>query len=123
VSQPEPAETPAAIFATIDARLRADPSRAAGRNASYAFDLGGEGGGAFHIVLAGGTGRAGVGAPDRADITLSMTAADFVAMTLGQLDGTMAFIEGRIGIVGDIGLAVALGTVFADDPPAPDHGS
>jgi putative sterol carrier protein len=121
VPQAEPGETPASIFATIDARLRADPARAAGRSAAYAFDLGGDGGGMFHIVLADGVGRAGAGAPDQPDITLSMTAADFVAMTLGQLDGTMAFIEGRIGIVGDISLAVDLGAVFAADPPATGH--
>ena len=92
----EPVETPAAIFATIDARLRADPQRAEGREAAYAFDLSGNGGGLFHIVLAGGQGRAGAGAPDAPDVTLSMTAADFVAMTVGQLDGTLAFIEARI---------------------------
>jgi putative sterol carrier protein len=121
VAPAEPVETPATIFATIDARLRADPARAAGRSAAYAFDLSGESGGMFHIVLADGAGRAGEGAPDGPDVTLSMTAADFVAMTLGQLDGTMAFIEGRIGIVGDIGLAVDLGAVFAGDPPPPGN--
>ena len=122
MAQDELVETPAAIFAIIDARLRAGPARAAGRNASYAFDLSGEAGGQFHIVLEDGSGRAGVGAPDNADIAISMTAADFVAMTLGQLDGTMAFIEGKIGIVGDIGLAMALGAVLADDPPTPAAG-
>lgn len=119
VPQAEPVETPATIFATIDARLRSDPSRAAGRSAAYAFDLSGEAGGMFHIVLARGAGHAGAGAPDSPDITLSMAAADFVAMTLGQLDGTMAFVEGRISIVGDISLAMDLGAVFAGDPPAP----
>ncbi len=119
----EPVETPAAIFATIDARLRADPQRAEGREAAYAFDLSGNGGGLFHIVLAGGQGRAGAGAPDAPDVTLSMTAADFVAMTVGQLDGTLAFIEGRIGIAGDISLAADLGAVFAEDAPeaSPDQ--
>ncbi len=122
MAQAEAGETPATIFAAIDARLRADPSRAAGRTATYAFNLTGDGGGPFHIVFAGDEGRAGPGAPDNPDITLTMTAADFVAMTLGQLDGTMAFIEGKIGIVGDISLAVDLGAVFAGDPPATAAG-
>ena len=87
-----------------------------------AFDLSGEMGGSFHILFADGVGRAGEGAPVHPDVTLSMTAADFVAMTLGQLDGTLAFIDGRIGIVGDISLAADLGAVFAGEPPGPEPG-
>jgi putative sterol carrier protein len=121
VAQAEPGETPAVIFAAIDARLRVDPARAEGRSAAYAFDLSGETGGMFYIVLADGAGRAGKGAPDDPDVTLSMTAADFVAMTLGQLDGTIAFIEGKISMVGDIGLAVDLGAVFANNPQPPGN--
>ena len=112
-------ETPSAIFATINSRLRTDPQRTAGRHAVYAFDLGGDGGGDFHIVLADGSGSAGEGAPPNPDLTLAMTASDFVEMTLGRLDGTLAFIDGRITITGDTRLALDLTAVFAAEPQPP----
>lgn len=104
MSVAEVGETPATILATIDAWLLANPGRATGRAAAYAFDLSGEMVADFPVILADGAGRAGQAAPEKPEVTLSMTAADFVAMTVGQLDATMAFIDGWIGIVGDISL-------------------
>ena len=41
-----------------------------------------------------------------------MKSEDFVDLALGKLDGTMAFMSGKIKIKGDMGLAMKLQTVL-----------
>ena len=53
--------SPNEVFTEINNRLAANPAKTAGLNASYAFDLSGDEGGPYHIVLADGTGKAGPG--------------------------------------------------------------
>jgi putative sterol carrier protein len=104
--------TPAGIFTEINNRLQADPSKAAGGNAAYQFDLTGDDGGPFHIVFQDGRGDAGPGAVENPNITISMAAADMVDMVTGKLDPTMAFMSGKIKIKGDMGLAMKLQTIL-----------
>ena len=108
----EDSVTPTDIFGEIDAALKADPERAAGMNAVYQFDLSGDDGGKFHIVVGQGDGEAGEGAVEDPNITISMAASDFVAMRTGRLDPTMAFMSGKIKISGDMGLAMKLQSVL-----------
>src|SRR3989442_6978120 len=103
-----PVSTPTEIFEEIDRSLKADPARAAGTNASYVFDLSGDDGGLYHIVLREGAESAGAGGVDGAGVTIAMAAADFVEMRHGRLDPTMAFMSGRVKISGDMRLAMKL---------------
>ncbi|MFP6746623.1 MAG: SCP2 sterol-binding domain-containing protein [Alphaproteobacteria bacterium] len=43
-----------------------------------------------------------------ADCTLKISMEDFIAMTEGELDGTSAFMSGRLKIEGDMGIAMKL---------------
>jgi putative sterol carrier protein len=104
--------TPADIFTEINSRIQADPSKAAGNNAAYQFDLSGDDGGQYHIVFKDGKGDAGQGAVDDPNITISMAASDMVDMVTGKLDPTMAFMSGKIKIKGDMGLAMKLQTIL-----------
>lgn len=104
--------TPADIFTEINSRIQADPSKAAGSNSAYQFDLSGDDGGQYHIVFKDGKGDAGPGAVDDPNITISMAAADMVDMVTGKLDPTMAFMSGKIKIKGDMGLAMKLQTIL-----------
>jgi putative sterol carrier protein len=104
--------TPADIFTEINNRLQADPSKAAGGNAAYQFDLTGDDGGPFHIVFKDGAGDAGPGGVEDPNITISMAAGDMVDMVTGKLDPTMAFMSGKIKIKGDMGLAMKLQTIL-----------
>ncbi len=104
--------TPSEIFTEINNRLEADPSKAQGVNAAYAFDLAGDDGGAYHVVLKDGKGEAGPGAPENPNITISMKSEDFVDLATGKLDGTMAFMSGKLKIKGDMGLAMKLQSVL-----------
>lgn len=104
--------SPADVFTEIQSRLEADPSKAANLNAIYAFDLSGDEGGQYHIVLKDGKGEAGAGAPENPNITISMKDSDFVDLAMGKLDGTMAFMSGKLKIKGDMGLAMKLQSVL-----------
>ena len=42
-----------------------------------------------------------------------MAANDFVDLSSGKLDGTMAFMSGKIKIKGDMGLAMKLQSVLS----------
>jgi putative sterol carrier protein len=104
--------TPTEVFTEINNRLTHDPSKAQGLNAAYAFDLAGDDGGQYHVVLKDGKGEAGPGAPENPNITISMKSEDFVDLATGKLDGTMAFMSGKLKIKGDMGLAMKLQSVL-----------
>ena len=104
--------TASEVFTEIDSRLQADPSKAAGGNAAYQFDLTGDEGGQYHIVFKDGAGDAGPGEVADPNITISMAASDMVDMVSGKLDPTMAFMSGKIKIKGDMGLAMKLQTIL-----------
>jgi putative sterol carrier protein len=104
--------TPDDIFTEINNRLQNDPSRAAGNNSAYQFDLTGDNGGQYHIVFADGKGDAGPGAVENPNITITMAGNDMVDMVSGKLDPTMAFMSGKIKIKGDMGLAMKLQSIL-----------
>lgn len=104
--------TPTEIFAEINSRLEADPDRVGNTNAAYLFDLDGEDGGQYHIVLRNGAGKAGPGSVDNPNITISMKSSDFADLAAGRLDGTMGFMSGKIKIKGDMQLAMKLQSIL-----------
>lgn len=105
-------ETASEVFSEISTRLAADPTKVAGVNAIYAFDLSGEQPGQYHISLKDGTADVGEGVPENPNITITMKSEDFVDLATGKLDGTMAFMSGKIKIKGDMGLAMKLQSVL-----------
>ena len=97
------------VFAEINNRLESDPAKAAGISAIYAFDLNGE---PYHITLADGKGEAGPGAPENPNITITMAPDDFIDLATGKLDGTRAFMSGKLKIKGEMALAMKLQSVL-----------
>jgi putative sterol carrier protein len=51
-------------------------------------------------------------ADDEADVTLTASAEDFQAMLSGDLNPTTAFMTGKLSVDGDMGKAMALGSVL-----------
>jgi putative sterol carrier protein len=52
------------------------------------------------------------GADKAADCTISVSLDTFEKMVKGELDGTSAFMQGKLRVAGDMGLAMKLGPVL-----------
>ena len=52
------------------------------------------------------------GAGKNADCTISVSLETFERMVKGELDGTSAFMQGKLRVAGDMGLAMKLGPVL-----------
>ena len=48
-----------------------------------------------------------------ADCTISVSLDTFEKMVKGELDGTSAFMQGKLRVAGDMGLAMKLGPILA----------
>ncbi|MBI2377041.1 MAG: SCP2 sterol-binding domain-containing protein [Deltaproteobacteria bacterium] len=101
--------TPQMIFEeNIAKRLAGNPDIAAKINATYQFELSGEGGGSWIVDLKKPSDWVSAGTSESPTVTIMMTAADFVALVSGKLNGQMAFMTGKLKLKGDVGLALKL---------------
>lgn len=91
---------------------RFKPDRAQGVKAVIQYDITGEGGGTYHVDIAEGKCALGEGPAASPNLTLTMTAPDWLDMTAGKLNGQMAFMSGKLKLKGDMGLAMKLAGMF-----------
>jgi putative sterol carrier protein len=89
-----------------------DPAKAGTTNATIQFDLTGDKGGKWWVKIHDGTAESGKGEVENPNLTLTADAADYVKISLGQLDGTAAFMQGKLKIKGDMGLAIKMPSMF-----------
>src|SRR4029077_6078740 len=102
--------TPKEICNQMGATLTADSSK--GVNATIQFNLSGDNGGQWYVAIKDGKADVQQGTAPSANMTLSMTAQDYVDMITGKLNGQMAFMSGKLKISGDMGLAMKMQTLF-----------
>ena len=88
------------------------PDKAKGMNETFQFELTGEGGGIWVAKIADGQCTVTEGGIDNPSATISMEAADYVAIGQGKLDIARAFMGGKIRVKGDMGLVMKLPTLF-----------
>ena len=88
---------------------RADPSKTAGMNNSYVFDV--EGAGTWRVDVRDGAVSVTEGGGD-ADATISASEENFTKMTAGELNPTTAYMTGKLKIKGDMGAAMKLQKLF-----------
>ena len=91
---------------------RFNKEAAKGLNAIYQFDLSGDGGGKWHVIINNDTCEVKEGPAASPSITISMTAQDYLDMLSGKLNGQMAFMTGKLRIAGDMGLALRMQSLF-----------
>jgi SCP-2 sterol transfer family. len=96
-----------AIFRKIDEAVKGDPERASGLRAIYQFRFH-EDERIYQLVFDGEKSGVVEGTAGPADCILIMTKEDFEALAKGNLNGTKAFMSGRLKIGGDKVLALKL---------------
>ena len=89
------------------------PEKAEGINAMIGFDLSGDNGGCYWLKLQDGSAECGEGAPDSPDMTVKATGDDWHAVATGAMNPMQAFMTGKLKIVGDMGLAMRMQSIFA----------
>lgn len=57
------------------------------------------------------------GSGKSADCTISVSLENFLKMVEGQLDGTSAFMQGKLRVAGDMGLAMKIGPILEKARP------
>ena len=97
-------------FAAIHERF--DANKAAGVDGSIQLDLAGEGGGKWALMIANGVCEVIEGGVESPTTTLSMSAENFADMVNGNLNAMAAFMQGKIKLQGDMGLAMKFQTIF-----------
>jgi putative sterol carrier protein len=103
-------ETAQEIF---DNMINMAPDKVGDLTTVILFDLSGEGGGKWTLKLEGGKAAVDEGETATPAMTLSMSAPDFIAMSNGELNAMNAFMQGKIKIQGDMGLAMKLQSLLS----------
>ncbi|MGH7907137.1 MAG: SCP2 sterol-binding domain-containing protein [Candidatus Binataceae bacterium] len=98
------------VFEMMPSRFNKEASK--DLNATYQFDLSGEGGGKWYVVIADEQCQVHEGADPSPNITISMTAQDYLDMIAGNANGQVLFMTGKLRIAGDMGLALRMQTLF-----------
>lgn len=101
------------VLSEIDVALKEDPSYVEDVNAVYQFDIKDEDPGVYQLVLKDSEKYTAEGAQEEADCTLQMAGDDFTKLASGDLNGTQAFMSGKLKIKGNMGLALKLQSILA----------
>ncbi len=89
------------------------PEKAGTTNATIAFDLSGADGGKWWVHIHDARAESGKGEPPSTpNLTLLADSGDWVKIMTGKLDGTAAFMQGKLKIKGDMGLAIKMQSLF-----------
>src|SRR5437870_12663673 len=96
------------FFETLPSR--ADTSKTAGMNTSYAFDI--EGAGQWTVKVADGNVAVSDGMDESADCTISTSQEVFEKIVAGEQNPTSAYMTGKLKLKGDMGAAMKLQKLF-----------
>ncbi len=90
-----------------------DKSRIQGINGVMFFDLSGEEGGQWTLTLNDEGVTLENGKTATPNVTFSMAAQDFIAIANGTLNPISAFMQGKVRVSGDMGLAMRLQSLLS----------
>jgi putative sterol carrier protein len=83
-----------------------------GLNAVIQFDLTGDQAATYHMTIRDQHLTLKEGPAGNADLILTMDTADFLDLMTGKLEGTEAFVSGKLKVSGDMMLAMQLAGIF-----------
>jgi putative sterol carrier protein len=95
------------FFESLEGRV--DPSKTAGMNNSYVFEI--DGAGTWKVDVQDGDVSVTEGAGD-ADATISASEETFDQIASGDLNATTAYMTGKLKVKGDMGAAMKLQKLF-----------
>ena len=99
------------VFEEMKQRLT--PEKAQKINASFQFDIGGEDGEKWHVDLTKANEWITKG-DSQAQCTITVPKADdWVMLASGKMNPTMAFMQGKIKVKGDMSLALKLQSLLS----------
>ncbi|MBP1948085.1 SCP2 sterol-binding domain-containing protein [Virgibacillus litoralis] len=100
------------VFEMIDAALKYNQSATEGKEGIYQFNLQGDDGGIYQMIIDEAGSRIAQGEKYESQVTLTIDSDDFREMVAGTLNPTAAFMSGKLKINGNMGLALKLQTVL-----------
>ncbi len=95
------------FFDTLPTRI--DPSKTAGMNNSYLFDI--DGAGTWKVDVQDGSVKVTEGTDD-ADVTITTSEETFEKIVSGEQNATSAYMTGKLKVKGDMGAAMKLQKLF-----------
>ena len=104
------AATPTEYFNELAAKVNKDKVK--GMNAVYQWDITGDNGGKWHVILKDDDVQVGGGQAENPNITLTLEVQNFMDLVTGKLNGQMAFLTGKLKIQGDMTLAMKLQSII-----------
>ncbi|BCV21289.1 NAD(P)H-dependent oxidoreductase [Moorella sp. Hama-1] len=90
-----------------------NPAAAGNLKAVLQISLSGEGGGDYHLVIAGGSCKAFEGRSVEATTTINAPADVWLRIARGELDGAAALMQGLYRVTGDFGLMMRMNELFS----------
>ncbi len=111
--------TVADIFGTMEKRV--NPKGVEGVEANYGYVITGDQGGEWTVCVSGGAVQVKEGLIDP-DVTTTIADKDWIALTLGKLDGMAAFSSGRLKVEGDMSLLMKAPKFFKKYSPPSGKG-
>lgn len=98
------------VFEDMEQSFRGDEAQ--GLDNTYQFRITGDGGGDWHARVEWERCEIGRGRIDSPDVTITISADDWLAIAGGRLNPETAYMTGRLEVEGDLGLATKLQPLF-----------
>jgi putative sterol carrier protein len=89
-----------------------EPEKSTGMHAVFQFDITGDQGGQWHVVVDDGSMNLQEGPAADPNVTLVASDEDWLKIVNGEMGGQMAVLTGKLKIKGDMGLALKLQSLF-----------